>query len=57
MQTLKNAAKWLAQRLLDAFLRELFRFALERFKGSAIEWSGGQGVGAARSPQGEDSAP
>jgi len=32
MQAFNKAAKWLAQRVLDAFLRELFRFALERFK-------------------------
>lgn len=32
MQTLKNAAKWLAQRLIDAFLRELFRRAIEAIK-------------------------
>jgi len=32
MQAFNKVAKWLAQRVLDAFLRELFRFALERFK-------------------------
>ena len=32
MQAFNKAGKWLVQRVLDAFLRELFRFALERFK-------------------------
>lgn len=29
---LKATAKWLGQQVLGAFLRELFRLALERFK-------------------------